>query len=65
VVRIGKQLRFGGTEQHVTRGWLLAGRGRHTVRPPTVETGRLDGAIDARADPEGPPDAQRVELYIG
>jgi AraC family transcriptional activator of pobA len=63
VVRFGEELLFGGTEQRVVPGWLLAGRCGRTVAVPPEETERLDAVIDAlRAEVDGPRDAQSVEL---
>jgi AraC family transcriptional regulator, transcriptional activator of pobA len=63
VVRFGEELLFGGTEQRVVPGWLLAGRCGRTVAVPPEETERLDAVIDAlRAEVDGPRDAHSVEL---
>jgi AraC family transcriptional activator of pobA len=63
VVRFGDELLFGGTQQRVTPGWLLAGRCGRTVSVPAGERGRLDAVIEAlRAEVDRPRDVQSVEL---
>ena len=63
VVRFGEEQLFGGTEQRIAPGWLLAGRCGRTVSMPAEEAGRLDAVIEAlRVEVERPRDAQSVEL---
>jgi AraC family transcriptional activator of pobA len=63
VVRFGEEQLFGGTEQRVVPGWLLAGKCGRTVTVPAEETERLDAVIEAlRAEVGRPRDAQSVEL---
>jgi AraC family transcriptional regulator, transcriptional activator of pobA len=63
VVRFGDELLFGGTEQRVTPGWLLAGRCGRAVSVPAGERARLDAVIEALcAEVDRPRDVQSVEL---
>ena len=63
VVRFGEEQLFGGTEQRVVPGWLLAGKCGRTVTVPAEETERLDAVIEAlRAEVGRSRDAQSVEL---
>ena len=63
VVRFGEEQLFGGTEQRIVPGWLLAGKCGRTVAVPAEETERLDAVIEAlRAEVGRPHDAQSVEL---
>jgi AraC family transcriptional regulator, transcriptional activator of pobA len=63
VVRFGEEQLFGGTEQRVVPGWLLAGKCGRTVAVPAEETERLNAVIEAlRAEVGRPHDAQSVEL---
>jgi AraC family transcriptional regulator, transcriptional activator of pobA len=65
VVRFGEELLFGGTEQRVVPGWLLAGRCGRSVPVPAEEMERLDAVIEAlRAEVGRSPDAQSVELRL-
>jgi AraC family transcriptional regulator, transcriptional activator of pobA len=63
VVRFGEELLFGGTEQRIVLGWLLAGKCGRSVPVPEDETARLEAVIDAlRAEVRRSPDGQSVEL---
>ncbi|HEY6777398.1 MAG TPA: AraC family transcriptional regulator [Thermoleophilaceae bacterium] len=63
VVRFGEEQLFGGTEQRVVPGWLLAGRCGRTVSVPAEETDRLEAVIEAlRGEVGRPHDPQSVEL---
>lgn len=63
VVRFGEEQLFGGSQQRVAPGWLLAGRCGRTVSVPAEEAGRLDAVIEAlRAEVRRPHDAQTTEL---
>jgi AraC family transcriptional regulator, transcriptional activator of pobA len=63
VMRFGEELLFGGTEQRIVPGWLLAGKCGRTVTVPAEETERLEAVIDAlRAEVGRPHDGQSVEL---
>jgi AraC family transcriptional activator of pobA len=63
VVRFREELLFGGAEQRLVPGWLLAGQCGRTVSVPVDDAERLDAMIEAlRAEVGRPPDAQSVEL---
>jgi AraC family transcriptional regulator, transcriptional activator of pobA len=63
VVRFREELLFGGAEQRLVPGWLLAGQCGRTVSVPVDDVERLDAMIEAlRAEVGRPPDAQSVEL---
>jgi AraC family transcriptional regulator, transcriptional activator of pobA len=63
VVRFREELLFGGAEQRLVPGWLLAGQCGRTVSVPVDDAERLDAMIEAlRAEVGRPPDAHSVEL---
>jgi AraC family transcriptional activator of pobA len=63
VVRFGDEALLGGAAQRATPGWLLAGRGGHTVEVPEGDIAGLEAVIAAlEAEAGRPPDARSAEL---
>jgi AraC family transcriptional activator of pobA len=63
VVRFGDAALLGGEAQRATPGWMLAGRGGHTVEVPESDVAGLEAVIVAlEAEAGRPPDARSAEL---
>jgi AraC family transcriptional activator of pobA len=63
VVRFGEELVFGDAARRAAPGWLLAGRGAHTVAVPPSDGELLEGVIRAlAAEAALPPDAYAPDV---